>query len=76
MLCFSNKTGFFLIITQKGDGSQPHVHTNGRVDENEMKLCVEKVWSECPGDLLKQDVTRSHVSQPLIALQLQTVTRQ
>ena len=31
-----------------------HVHDKGWMDENGWKIQVEKVWSKCPGGLLKK----------------------
>ena len=30
-----------------------HVHDKGWMDENGMKIRMEKVWSGCPGEILK-----------------------
>ena len=30
------------------------VHDKGWMDENSMKIRIEKVWSRCPGEILKK----------------------
>ena len=46
-----------------------HVHDKGWMDENGWKIQVEKVWSKCPGGLLKKpallvlDQFREHITE-------------
>ena len=46
-----------------------NVHSKGWMDGEGMKLCLEKVWSKCPGGILKKpsllvcDQLKAHVTE-------------
>jgi len=43
-------------------GIYVHIHSKGWIDGEGMKLWLEKVWSKCPGGLLKNPIFISVLS--------------